>query len=208
MPRNSSRHGITMKKYLIAAAAMCVLTAGPVLVWRLVRVPAQAAAKNLVAINNLTVGETTEVELLHRPAFQTALRLCNGRYCLYPMQAENRFLSSLHLARATRLYTLVEVRDGMVTGVTVLVWREGRPGLSLQQVSDMGSCISSPCLKEPITPDKRLRDTQIMFDHHSEIRNRMPQAVDTNCLSRLHDCETNIEWMPLLREISSQEGAR
>jgi hypothetical protein len=69
---------------------------------------------------------------------------------------------------------------------------------------DVKDCDHSPCIKDLITPNRVFQSTRITFDSRSEIRNHMPEAVNSACLSRLHGCSTNHELMPILRQISDR----
>jgi hypothetical protein len=188
----------------MAVAALVLVTGAALLVAHLIAAPARAAAADLAAVNGITVGQTTEADLLRRPQFQKLERTCFGADCLYRMVAENKFLHRLHLAPRTSLWTMVTVRDGIVIKVSVIGWRFGSPGLSLSQVMDLKDCDHSPCIKDLITPNRVLQSTRITFDSRSEIRNHMPEAVNSECLSRLHGCSTNPELMPILPQISDR----
>ena len=194
------------KKRLFAAgvAAGAGIAGVIVLLLYLINAPARAAAQNLAAINGITVGQTTEADLLRRPQFQTVDRNCFGRACAYGMRVDNSFLAHLHLARHMTLLTIVEVSDGVVTGVSVLAWIRGRPGASLRQVTELKDCPASPCMKQLIPPNHVLAGTRITFDSQSDIRNHIPEAVDVGCFSRIHGCDRLEEMMPLMREIRSQ----
>ncbi len=61
-----------MRKYLLVMSILVAVVAGIVFVERTILAPAQAAAFNLAAINGITVGQTTEAELLRRSAFQAS----------------------------------------------------------------------------------------------------------------------------------------
>lgn len=193
------------KKHLFAAGLAagtgiaCVI--GVVLY--VIHAPARAAAQNLAAVNGITVGQTTEADLLRRPRFQTVERNCFGPTCDYRIGVDNRFLSRLHLARPMSLWTMVEVRDGVVTRVSVIGWVRGRPGVSLSQVSQVTDCDRSPCVKALITPNHVMQSTRITFSSQSDIRNHIPEAVDVGCFSRIHGCDSVEEMMPLMREISA-----
>jgi len=189
------------KSYAIAVAAVAVITGVLLFVAYLVAGPAKTAAANLAAINGITVGQTTEADLLRRPQFQNLERTCFEAECLYMMTAENKFLNRLHLAPRTSLWTVVGVRDGVVIRVSVIGWRPDAPGLTLSQVMDIRDCDCSPCIKDLITPNRVLQSTRITFDNRSDIRNHMPEAVNSACLSRLHGCQVNAELMPVLREL-------
>jgi hypothetical protein len=88
------------KSYAIAVAALAIFIGAALLAAHLIAAPAKAAAANLAAINGITVGETTEADLLRRSEFQGLVRTCFGAECLYGMMAENKFLNRLHLPRA------------------------------------------------------------------------------------------------------------
>lgn len=194
------------KSHAIAVGALLAVIGVACWVAYLVAAPAKAAAANLAAINGITVGQTTEADLLRRPQFQKLERTCFGAECMYGMMAENKFLNQLHLAPRTSLWTMVHVRDGVVTRVSVMGWRPGVPGLTLSQVSEVKDCNHSPCIKDLITPNRVLQSTRITFDSRSDIRNHMPDAVNSACLSRLHGCSANQELMPILRQISDRAG--
>lgn len=195
-----------MKSYLFAGAGVGAVLLG-LAGWHLVQSPARAAAESLEAVNGITVRQTTEADLLRRPQFQTVDRHCFEADCVYHIETVNSLLSTLHLAPRTQMSAIVMVRDSVVTQVSVRIWRKGMPGLSLNQVSDMPGCKSSPCVRDLIPPNGVLAGTSIMFNSQSDIRNHMPRAVDSACLSRLQGCETNAELMPVLREIK-MESAR
>ena len=194
------------KSYGIAVAALAIVIGAAFLAAHLIAGPAKAAAANLAAINGITVGQTTEADLLRRPQFQELERTCFGAECIYRMMAENKLLNRLHLAARTSLWSMVTVRDGVVIKVSVIGWRVGSPGLSLSQVMDVKDCDHSPCIKDLITPNRVFQSTRITFDSRSEIRNHMPEAVNSTCLSRLHGCSTNHELMPILQQISDRAG--
>lgn len=194
------------KSCAIAVAALAIVIGAAFLTVHLIAAPARAAAANLAAINGITVGQTTEADLLRRPRFQELERTCFGAECMYGMMAENKFLNRLHLAPRTSLWTMVTVRDGLVTKVSVIGWRVGSPGLSLSQVMDMKDCDQSPCIRNLVTPNRVFQSTRITFDSRSDIRNHMPEAVNSACLSRLHGCQMNAELMPLLRQVSDRAG--
>jgi len=190
-----------------AATGVVLVLAAGVLIRYLINAPARTAAANLAAINAITVGQTTEAELLRRPEFQKLDRTCFEADCLYQMKSENFLLARVHLAPRTSLWTLVRVRDGIVSAVSVIVWRSGSPGISLSQVEQVTDCAYSPCIKDLITPNHVKQSTRISFNNRSDIRNHIPQAVNSDCLSRLHGCQSNAELMPVLLEIT-QTGRR
>src|SRR6185437_2199990 len=189
------------KKSTFAATGVLLVLAAIVVIRYEINAPARTAVANLTAINNITVGRTTEADLLRRPEFQKLERTCFGADCIYQMAAENSFLARLHLAPRTSLWTVVNVRDGIVTGVSVIAWRAGTPGLVLNQVEQVTDCDHSPCIKDLITPNHVKHGTRISFNSLSNIRNHMPEAVNGECLSRLHGCQSNSELMPVFTEI-------
>jgi hypothetical protein len=165
--------------------------------------PAYAAARDLQAINGITVGKMTEAELLGRSAFQTVDRHCAEADCIYHTERMNNFLRGLHLAPSTFFGTAVWVRNGMVVQVDVFVNREGLTPIFLRQTRALpAGCVSNPCVKPFVLPNKKLAKIQIMFTDESEFRNRMPEALQTACLSRMHGCSTNDELMPLARGLN------
>ncbi len=193
------------RKYLLLAACLGFV-AGSIFLWLAIANPAKTAARNLVAINSLSAGETTEVELLSRPEFQKIERTCIQESCFYHMEAENTLLNRLHLAPRTFMGTNVAVRDGVVVAVSVSMVRYGRPAISIKQVWAMPQdCSAMPCVKLLIPPNKVLVGIQIIFDHQSGLRNHIPEAVNTRCLSRLRGCTRYAELMPLVKELNLEE---
>ncbi len=96
--------------------------------------PARAAARDLEAINGITVGKTTEAELLGRPAFQKMDRQCFLAECGYHTERMNTFLSSLGIWRRVTFFgTAVMVRDGLVTQVSVFMSNGTLPPIALSQ---------------------------------------------------------------------------
>ena len=168
-----------------------------------IRAPSRAAARNLAAINGLTVGTTTEAELLTRSEFQTIERACLEGDCFYRMEAENTFLNRLHLASRTLIWTMVAVRDGMVIRVSVFVIKDGLHAISITQMREMPSeCISSPCVRRNMTPSKTLLGISILLNNGSPIRNHLPEAVNSECLSQMHGCNTYAELMPITKDLN------
>jgi hypothetical protein len=53
-----------------------------------------------------------------------------------------------------------------------------------------------------IPPTKVLVSIMVVFNNESEFRNRMPEAAQTACLSRLHGCRTYEELAPLARGLN------
>ncbi len=196
-----------MKKGVIVAAVTGLLLSGALLLMYLIAAPQKAAAANLEAVNGITVGQTTEADLLRRPAFQKLERRCFEAECLYGMEAGNGFFSFIHLARRMHLSTVVIVRDGLVTRVSVILWRAGLPQLWLSQLTVLKDCDSDVCVKALTTPNKVRHGTSIVFNAHSEIRNHLPQAVNTTCFSRLQPCDT-AELFPVFKQIGAQASVQ
>ncbi len=192
---------IEMKKYL--SAIILGLVASAVFIQYQILAPAHAAARDLEAINGITVGKTTEAELLGRPEFQKLDRRCFQAECAYHTERMNTFLSSLGLAPRAFFGTAVMVRDGLVTQVAVYISNGIRPPLSLSQKMPLpAECGSSPCVKPAILPTKVLVNIMVVFNNEAEFRNRMPEAVQTACLSRLHGCSTYQEITPLAKSLN------
>jgi hypothetical protein len=191
-----------MKKLLIPISLLGLGASG-IFIWYQIVAPARGAARDLEAINGITVGKTTEAELLSRPAFQKIDLQCSYGECFYHTQRANRFLRMLGLAPHTFLGTIVMVRDGMVTQVSVFMSNSTRPPLSFSQRMPLpAGCASSPCVKPAIPPTKILASIMVVFNNESEFRNRMPEALQTDCLSRLHGCRTYEEFAPLARGLN------
>lgn len=87
-----------MKKYSILPIILAVVFSGAAVLWMAIQAPARAVERDLAAINSLTAGETSEAELLSRKEFQNIDRRCIQEICFYYMEADNKFLSRLHLA--------------------------------------------------------------------------------------------------------------
>ena len=191
-----------MKKYIIPAVVLTLVTI-LILIRYAITAPARAAARDLEAINGITVGKMTEAELLGRSAFQTAALHCAEADCIYHTERTNNFLKLLHLAPSLFFGTAVWVRNGMVVQVDVFVNREGFAPISLRQERALpAECTSNPCVKPLIPPNKKLASVRIMFNNESEFRTRMPEALQTACLSRMHGCSSYEELMPLARGLN------
>jgi hypothetical protein len=191
-----------MKKYIVPIVVMGVV-AVLIFIQYAILAPAYAAARDLQAINGIAVGKMTEAELLGRSAFQTVDRHCAEADCIYHTERMNNFLRGLHLAPSTFFGTAVWVRNGMVVQVDVFVNREGLTPIRLSQKSALpAECASNPCVKPFVLPNKKLAKIEIMFNNESDFRNRMPEAVQAACLSRMHGCSTNDELMPLARGLN------
>jgi hypothetical protein len=196
-----------MKKYLVPIVFLALIAAGILVRYEIVA-PARAAALDLEAINGLTVGKTTEAELLGRSAFQKIDRQCFQADCMYSTQRTNRLLSTLHLAPFTVFGTRVMVRNGMVVHVSVFLGNGRVPALSMTQKMELpAECASSPCVRRAILPTKAVVGVMVLFNNESELRNRMPEAAQTACLSRLHGCTTYEELMPLAKGLNLQAQA-
>ena len=90
-----------MKKYIVLTVVIA-LVAGLIFIWYEIAAPARAAARDLEAINDITVGKMTEAELLGRSAFQTIDRHCAEADCIYHMERTNNFLRGLHWTACPR----------------------------------------------------------------------------------------------------------
>lgn len=195
-----------MKKYLIPVIILCIVAAG-IFVRHLIVSPARALALDLQAINGLTVGKTSEAELLGRPAFQTIDRRCFGAICDYHVERSNIFLSRLHLAPHMFIGTDVGVRDGMVTRVSVFLARQGLMPVVISQNEKLPTgCASSPCVKSVTTPAKIRFNFSVTFDNESELRNRIPEMLNPACLSRLRGCNGYAELIPMAKELNLQSS--
>jgi hypothetical protein len=193
-----------MKKYLALTIILVLMAAGVFIRYEIVA-PARAAASDLEAINGLTVGKTTEAELLGRSAFQKIDRQCFQADCVYHTERTNRLLSTLRLAPFTFFGTRVTVRDGMVIQVSVFMGNRRRPGLSMsQKVALPAECSSSPCVKRAVMPTKAVVGIMVLFNNESDLRNRMTEAAQPACLSRLRGCSTYDELMPLSKGLNLQ----
>lgn len=196
-----------MRKYIVPTVVMTLVSA-LILIHYAITAPARAAVRDLEAINGIAVGKMTETELLGRSAFQTIDRRCIEADCFYHTERTNNFLKLLHMAPSTFFGTAVWVRNGMVVQVAVFVNREGLAPISLfQQTSLPAECTSSPCVKQLVPPNKKVASIRIMFTDESEFRNRMPEAVQASCLSRIHGCRTYSELMPLTRNLGLDAAA-
>jgi hypothetical protein len=196
-----------MKKYLIPIIILCLI--GVCIFTRhRILAPAQAAARDLAAINGLMVGQTTEAELLGRNAFQTANLNCAEGFCIYSTERENTLLSMFHLAPRTVLSTEVMVRDGVVSGVFVIMSSHGLMPIVVAQTMKLpAGCAAGPCLKPALPFDKYLRNISIVFGNESELRNHWQQIFDTACLSRLHGCKTTAEFVPITKNLNLEAAA-
>jgi hypothetical protein len=191
-----------MKKYIVPIIVMGVV-AVLIFIQYAILAPAYAAARDLEAINGIAVGKMTEAELLGRSAFQTVDRHCAEADCIYHTERMNNFLRGLHLAPSTFFGTAVWVRNGMVVQVDVFVNREGLTPLRLSQKSALpAECASNPCVKPFVLPNKKLAKIEIMFNNESDFRNRMPEALQTACLSRMHGCGSYQDLLPLARGLN------
>jgi hypothetical protein len=191
-----------MKKYIVPSIILILVAAGIFIRYEIVA-PARAAARDLEAINGITVGKTTEAELLGRSAFQKMGLQCSMGSCFYYTVRANHFLRNLGLAPNTFFGTRVGVRDGLVTQVSVYISNGKRPPLSLSQRMPLpDGCTSNPCVKPAILPTKTIASIMVTFNNQSELRNRMPETIQTACLSRLHGCLTYDELTAFARELN------
>jgi len=191
-----------MRKYLLPIIILGIVGSGIFIGYSIVA-PARAAARDLEAINGITVGRMTEAELLGRSAFQKIDRHCAEADCIYHTERMNTFLHGLHLAPSTFFGVAVWVRNGMVVQVDVFVNREGLTPIRLSQKSALpAECAANPCVKHFVLPNKKLVKIDILFNNESDFRNRMPQAVQTACLSRMRGCSSYEELMPLGRGLN------
>jgi hypothetical protein len=175
-------------------------------IWMAIQAPAREVEKNLAAINSISAGETSEAELLSRKEFQSLERMCNQENCFYHMGVDNNFLSGLHLAPRILMWTIVQVRDGLVTSVSVTVAKAGLGGITVTQVHTLPKeCASVPCLKQLVLPNKTMMSYSIYFDSQSDLRNHMPQAINAQCWSRLHGCSTYAELVPLSQGLNLEK---
>jgi hypothetical protein len=191
-----------MKKYIVPIVVMGVV-AVLIFIQYAIMAPAKAAARDLEAINGITVGKMTEAELLGRSAFQTADRRCIEADCFYHTERTNNVLWRMHLAPSTFFGTIVWVRNGMVAEVAVFINREGLTPLALDQKTSLpAECASNPCVKRLAPPNKKPVSIRVIFNNESDFRNRMPEALQTACLSRLRGCSSYAELMPLARGLN------
>ena len=192
----------SMKKYVVLTVVITLVAASILIAYAIVA-PARAAARDLEAINGITVGKMTEAELLGRSAFQKLDRHCAEADCIYHTERANSFLRLLHLAPSTFFGTAVWVRNGMVVQVDVFVSQEGLTPIRLNQKSALpAECASNPCVKHFVLPNKKLVKIDILFNSESDFRNRMPEALQTACLSRMRGCSSYEELMPLGRGLN------
>lgn len=192
----------SMKKYIVPTIVLALIAAGIFIRYQIVA-PARGAARDLEAINGITVGKTTEAELLGRAPFQKMGVQCSMGYCFYYTVRANHFLRKLGLALPVFFGTRVVVRDGLVTEVSVFMSNSMRPPVSFSQKMPLpAGCASSPCVKPMIPPTKVLASIMVVFNNESDFRNRMPEALQTACLSRMHGCSSYEELTPLARSLN------
>jgi len=203
------KKGPHVKKILITITFFGILGAGVLFIKHVIAAPARATERNLAAINRLTVGNTTEPELLARKEFQTVERKCFQSDCQYLLETENTFLNGLRLAPKTVISIVVRVREGLVTGVLVFTRKAGLPAITVSQVMELPpGCGASPCVKRRMLPNKTLVGISIVFSSESDIRNHVPDAVNSACLSRLHGCNTYAELMPITKNLNLEADSR
>lgn len=195
------------KRYLIVAISLG-FAIGSWFFWRAVMAPANAAARNLLAMNSLAAGETTEAELLQRPEFQKLERHCDQELCFYHTEAQNTLLSSLHLAPRTFVGTTVMVRDGLVVESAVFIMHDGVTPVTFRQVGRLPQdCQADPCIQYIRPPNKVLMNIRVLFDRQSDLRNRMPEVVNTRCLAQIRGCGSYRELVPMMMELNVEESS-
>jgi hypothetical protein len=195
-----------MKKYKIVPISIAVIFSIVVALWMAIQAPARAVEQNLAAVNSISVGETTESELLSRKEFQALERMCNQDTCLYHMAEDNSLLRRLHLAPPIYMWAVVQVREGLVSSVSVNVTKSGLRGITMVQVPALPKeCASTPCLKQWALPNKTMTGYTVYFDRQSDLRNHMPQAINAQCWSRLRGCSTYAELVPLSQGLNLGE---
>jgi hypothetical protein len=197
-----------VKKYIFSAILL-VIVAGSALIGYGIIAPSRAAARDLEAINGLTVGQTTESELLGRAPFQKADYACTQDICIYAYERENKLLSLSHLAPRTSINSSVWVSNGLVVQVSILIYRQGQPPLVVKEVRKLPEgCITNPCsgkLKLPPFIKSILMGKSIMFTGQSDYRNRFPQMVHVACLSHLSGCVNDADIVPISKELETKE---
>ena len=199
----SEKFQLQKYKYWIASGIFLLAAGAGVFIRYKIVMPSREAASYLEAINGLTVGKTTEAELLQRDAFQKAEERCSQGECKYFMTTENKLLGQLHLAPKIHFSTIVSVRENLLAGVVVFTWKEGQPAISLRQGSQLPSgCDSEPCVKLIMPPTKVVMGISINFSSNSALRNQMPTMVNVACLSRLHGCPNLGEFMPIAKTMN------
>jgi len=191
-----------MKKYLVPMIVLGLVGAG-IFIRHEIVAPAHGAAFDMEAINGLTVGQSTEADLLRRPAFQKMEFKCEEGVCIYHSEHVNTLLSGLHLAPRTFFSMAVLVKEGMVTQVYVFMTRKGLAPIAIIQTMKMpADCASNPCVKRHIPPNRILASISILFKNDSDLRNRMPEAMRTECLSRMRGCSSYTELVPLAKDLN------
>ncbi len=195
-----------MKKFSIIPISIAVVFSIAVALWMAIQAPARAVERELAAINSISAGETTEAELLSRKEFQNLERMCSQENCIYHLAANNSFLAGLKLAPHTLMWAIVQVRDGLVTSVSVSTVKAGLRSVTIVQLPALPKeCASTPCLKQWVLPNKTMTSYTIYFDRQSDLRNHIPQAINAQCWSRLHGCSTYAELVPLSQRVNLEE---
>ena len=187
-----------MKKAAIIIAACVVVLAGYGFARYEINAPVKEFNRALNDLNGITIGETTESDLLARPFFQKQQPLCSGASCMYHLEARNSFLSTFHLAPQNQLAAFVSLYNGVVDTVGVTIWRQNKPQLVLKQTADLKDCKSRVCLRNLVTPNKILTAQELLYDSQSEIRNRLPKYVNPSCLAFRRGCDDDFEVLPVL----------
>lgn len=187
-----------MKTAILIIAVVLALLAGYAFARYEINAPVQEFSRSLTDLNGITIGETTESDLLARPFFQKQQPMCSGADCTYHFEARNSFLSSFHLAPQNQLAAFVSLHNGVVDTVGITIWRQNKPQLMLKQTADMKDCEGHVCLKDLIPPNKILTARELRYDGTSEIRNRLTHYVDPTCLALRRGCDDDVEVLPVL----------
>jgi hypothetical protein len=191
------------KKILIIGCLVIVLGLGA-FAWA-VAAPRRQALDCLTQLKGVRVSRTTEADLLSRPFFQKSARLCTNNVCSYSLFATNTWLSLVHLAPATEIGVIVQVKDGLVFHVWVfgnIFFKDSISSVTLDQVPAGSSCGPRPC----VTRDYRTKDrysshsisaVKVTFDENSDVSDQLSTGVNVSCLSRLRGCSSADELLPL-----------
>jgi hypothetical protein len=107
------------------------------------------------------------------------------------------------------MFAGVSVRDGLVTRVSVSTQQAGLRAISINQMLELPSdCGPSPCVRHLKPRNKAFAGINIVISNESGIRNHIPEAVNSECLSRLHGCNTYAELMPITKELNLEAAGR
>lgn len=191
-----------MKRAVIISAISLAVLGGYAFARYEINAPVKKFTQTLNDLNGITIGETTESDLLARPFFQKQEPMCSGADCFYHLEARNAFLSSFHLAPKNQLGAFVSLRNGVVETVAIIIWRQNKTQLGLKQTADMKDCKFSPCIRNLIPPNRVLTGREILYDTKSDIRNHLPQSVNPSCLARRSGCDNDLEVLPILGQLT------